>query len=395
MGEDLLFIVLLAAGAAAVPFASSRLNIPSSIAEIAYGMLLIKILSGHRPEWFGFFKELGLIYLMFIAGMELNLRKLVRQGRFYLYLILIPLPFIVMPLAFRSLGLPFFLGVVVSVVSAGVLIPVLKEMSLMNTPMGREIVNMTLTGEFVSIAVLAGLDIYHHHGLGPAAAWSLIKIALLFTGAVVFLKILYLVAWWHPARVERVMESDDPVEEGVRATIFIVLLGALLAFHAGVEPILGSFMAGVVFSDVFKRKGRFEEKLNAVGFGFFIPLFFIGVGADFDLSLFTSFRDVGFALLLSLGVFISNLPVFSLPLFVRMSFREAWGAGLLLSSPLSMMIVAATLGLKAGMLEPEHFGPIVLASMISSVLYPSVFRLAGDGLAPEHEPGHDAGLSAP
>jgi len=377
MGEELLFIVMLAGGAAVVPFVSSRLNIPSSVAEIAYGMVLIKLLAGHMPEWFGFFKDLGLIYLMFIAGMELDLRKLVGQGRFYVYLVLVPLPFLVMPFVFRSFGLPFYLGVVVSVVSAGVLIPVLKELDLIRTPIGREIVNMTLTGEFISIAVLAGLDIYHHHGFTSGALWSLVKIALLFTGAVMFLKVLYLMAWWNPQRVERVMESDDPVEEGVRVTIFIVLMGALLAFHAGVEPILGSFMAGVVFSDVFKNKGRFEEKLNAVGFGFFIPIFFIGVGADFNLSLFSSVGDVGFACLLSIAVLISNLPVLLLPLFVRMSMREAVSASLILSSPLSMMIVSATLGLKAGMLTPEHIGPIVLASMISSVLYPSLFRAAG------------------
>lgn len=383
MSDELLFIVLLSAGAALVPFISSRLNMPSSIGEIAFGMLLINLPMMHSPDWFGFFKELGLIYLMFIAGMELNLRRLVRQGRFYVYLVTLPLPFLIMPFVFARMGMPMFLGVAVSAVSAGVLIPILRETGLMKLPVGREIVNMTLTGEFVSIAVLAGLDIYHRHGLSVDAAWSLLRIGLFFTGAVLFLRVLYLLAWWNPGRVERVMQSEDPVEEGVRAVIFIVMLGALFAFHAGVEPILGSFVAGIVFSDVFKHKGRFEEKLNAVGFGFFIPMFFIGVGADFDLALFGSLRDVAMALMLSVAVLISNLPVLSLPLFVRMTLREAGAASLLLSSPLSMMIVAATLGMKAGMLPAEYFGPIVLASMISSVLYPSIFKVMAKGLVSE------------
>lgn len=381
MTEELLFIVLLAGGAAIMPFVSSRLNIPSSIMEIAFGMVLINLLVAHEPQWFEFFKELGLIYLMFIAGLELDLRKLVMQGRFYLYLLAVPLPFVFMPFVFRYIGMPMYLGVAVSVVSAGVLIPVLKELNLMRTPIGREIINMTLTGEFVSIAVLAGLDIYHRHGLTSDAALSLMRIMILLVGAVLFLRILYLIAWWNPERVERVMQSDDPVEEGVRAVIFIVMLGALFAVYAGVEPILGSFVAGVIFNDVFKRKGRFEEKLNAVGFGFFIPLFFIGVGAHFDLSLFSSGHDVVVALLLSAGVFISNLPVLLLPMVVRMRFREAAAASLLLSSPLSMMIVAATLGVREGMLPEEYFGPIVLASMISSLFYPSLFKVLGRTLS--------------
>ena len=367
--------MLLAGGAALVPFLSIRLRVPSSIVEIVYGMLLINLLVTHKPEWFGFFKELGLIYLMFIAGMELDFRKMVKQGRFYLYLAIVVLPFVILPFALLNFGLPFYLGVVVSVSSAGVLIPVLKELDLMRSEIGREIVNLALAGELVSIAVLAGLDIFHKHGLAIEVLWPVAKIALLFTGAAVFLWTLYLVAWWNPERVERVMESEDPVEEGVRGIIFIVLLGAFLAFHAGVEPILGSFIAGAVFSDVFRSKERFEEKLNAVGFGFFIPIFFIGVGADFDLGLFNSFRDVGFAVLLSLCVLAGNLPVLALPLFTKMGLRDAMQGGIVLSSPLSMMIVAATLGIKSGMLRPEHFGPVVLASMISTVLYPSVFRM--------------------
>ena len=388
-------MVLLTAGAALVPFAYSRLRVPSSIVEIIYGMLLINLFLDHRPEWFGFFKELGLIYLMFIAGMELDFRKLITQGRFYLYLAVVALPFLMLPLAMAYMGLPLYLGIVVSVSSAGVLIPVLRELGISRTDISREIVNLALTGEIVSIAVLAGLDIYHKHGLALDALWAVARIALLFTGAAMFLWMLYLIAWWNPERVEKVMESEDPVEEGVRGIIFVVLLGALLAFHAGVEPILGSFIAGVIFSDVFRKKGRFEEKLNAVGFGFFIPIFFIGVGADFDLGLFRSLRDVGFALLLSLCVFAGNLFVLAIPLFIRMNVRDAWESCFLLSSPLSMMIVAATLGLKAGMLRPEHFGPVVLASMISTVMYPSIFRLMIKGRSGGGEGEDDSKISAP
>lgn len=392
MAEELLFIVLIAGGAAAVPFVSNKLRLPSSIVEIAYGIALFNLAIHHRPEWFAFFKELGLIYLMFIAGMELDLRKLLGQGRFYLYTVAAVLPFMTMPFAFMYFGQPFYLGIVVSVISAGVIIPVLKELRIIRLPLGREIVSMTLTGELVSIVVLTGLDIYKHHGLNIGALWATMRVVVLFTAAALFLRLMHLIAWWNPERVERVMEIEDPVEEGVRVVIFIVLTGALCAYYAGVEPILGSFITGVIFSDVFREKERFEEKLNAVGFGFFIPLFFIGVGGDFDIGLLSSTSDIILALLLSVTVLLSNLPLMLASGLAGMRTREAGGAALILSSPLSMMIVAATLGLKTGLLQQEYFGPIVLASMISTVLYPSIFRVMSGSLTNHPPPERNGGL---
>ena len=83
--------------------------------------------------------------------------------------------------------------------------------------------------------------------------------------------------------------------------MFAAFAGALSALLSGVEAILGSFMAGMIFGQVFKSKGRFEEKINALGFGFLTPFFFIGIGAEFDISLLKS-PD-----LLKLAVFLTAM----------------------------------------------------------------------------------------
>ena len=159
MREDLSLLVTLVGGAAAIPYLARRLSVPSAIIEIFFGMMVFSFIFMEPPGWFYFLKEVGLIYLMFIAGMELDLKALGQSGRLYMYITIVLISFVALPAVFVSMGMPFFLGIVVSVMSAGVVIPVLKETSLIKTPFGRDTIGFTLSGEFISIMAIAAIDI--------------------------------------------------------------------------------------------------------------------------------------------------------------------------------------------------------------------------------------------
>ncbi|RMD59111.1 MAG: hypothetical protein D6828_01995 [Nitrospirae bacterium] len=196
------------------------------------------------------------------------------------------------------------------------------------------------------------------------------------------LKVLYIIAWWMPESIERVMKSHDPVEEGIRILISTAFTGGFLAYHAGVEPILGSFMAGLIFSYIFKSKGRFEEKINAVGFGFFIPFFFVGIGADFDHTLinpfvnkYEAYENIKIALLLTLFIFLSNIFPIIFKRWLKINFIESLAMSLLLSAPLSMVVVAGAIGVKIGLISNQLNDILVIAAMFSSIIYPSLFRM--------------------
>ncbi len=367
-----MFLIVL--GAAVVPFFARRLRIPSAALEIVYGLLLFNFVLHERPDWFQLFRELGLVYLMFIAGMELDLRALLRSGRTGWYMLVSLISFTLTPVLFVFLGFPFYLGVAVAMISAGIVVPVLKETGLMKTPLGQNIMGVALTGELLSILVLTFIDAYHKHGPTVMAIGELLKLTLVFALAFAVLKGMYLLAWWHPDRVEKVMESEDPVEEGVRIVVTLAFAGGLLALLAGAEAILGSFLMGVVFTFVFRSKGRFEEKVNALGFGFLVPFFFIGVGSDLSVDLLTSWETVRLSGLLTLMVLVSNLAPLILARPLRLSLREAGAMSILLSAPLSMIVVAGTLGKRMGLLEPEMSGPLVLTALFASILYPTLFR---------------------
>lgn len=381
MDDPRLSLTLVLLGVAVIPFLARRLRIPSAALEILYGALLFNLFFDHRPEWFELLEEIGFIYLMFLAGMELELRTIRKSGRTFWYVLISLLSFGITPLLFLALGQPFFLGVAVAMLSVGIVYPVLLELELDQTPFGRDLLGVALTGELLSILVLTLIDAWHRHGATWQAGIALVKLALLFGLALVVLKILYLLAWWHPERVEKVMESEDPVEEGIRVVVTLAFAGGTLAALAGAEAILGSFLAGVVFSHVFRSKERFVEKVNALGFGFLIPFFFLGVGAQLDLALLADPALVGGAALLTAAVLVSNIYPVLLARPMDLSMAQAWGMTLLLSAPLSMIVVAGTLGEKMGLLSGKSTGVLILTALMASILYPSLFRPLGQRLA--------------
>jgi Kef-type K+ transport system membrane component KefB len=182
------------------------------------------------------------------------------------------------------------------------------------------------------------------------------------------------------------MESDDPVEEGIRVVIFIAFSGALIAYTTGLEPILGSFMAGLVFSYVFKSKGRFEDKINAVGFGFFTPFFFIGVGANLNIDLLKSTPTLLLSAIFTFLVFVSNLFPILFSYLMRLKILEAFGMSFILSAPLSMMVVAGTLGVKMELITDSMNNSMILTAVTASIIFPSLFRLIARRLAQEESP---------
>jgi Kef-type K+ transport system membrane component KefB len=375
MNDEIYLLFAVICGSALIPVFARQLRTPSAVLEIIFGIILFNFYLKSQPQWFLLLKEMGLIYLMFIVGMELDLRSFFREKKSLFYVLIPMLSFVVMPLIFHKMGYPLFLGISLSMISVGIILPVLKEYELMETELGNILIGIALTGELIAILVLMGTDIHHRYGFTLRAVGESVKFLLLTAMAAVFLRFLYIIAWWNPQKVEKVMESEDPVEEGIRAVLFIIVAGALIAYISGLEPLLGSFMAGLVFSYVFRSKGRFEDKINAVGFGFFTPFFFIGVGADLDVSLLLSAENIFLSLALSGFVFMGKASPLVLTRFLNITRTEALGMTLLLSAPLSMMVVAATIGLKTDLITEVMKDLLVLTAVISSIVFPSLFRM--------------------
>ena len=180
MENQIFIFFLVIGGAALVPFFAGKFRIPSAALEIMYGAVLFNLIIHEQPEWFSLLKEFGLIYLMFIVGMEIDLRKFIKNRNFLWYVIIPLISLLITPLIFYLMGFPYYLGIVIAMISAGIVIPVLKETEIIDTPLGRDIIGVALTGELLSILLLVGIDIYHRYGFTIRAGMEGSKIFILF-----------------------------------------------------------------------------------------------------------------------------------------------------------------------------------------------------------------------
>jgi Kef-type K+ transport system membrane component KefB len=112
-----------------------------------------------------------------------------------------------------------------------------------------------------------------------------------------------------------------------------------------------------------------------VGFGFFTPFFFIGVGAALDINLLKTPLSIQLSLILVVAVFLSNIFPVMFSRFMGLRNLEGLGMSFLLSAPLSLMVVAGTLGVKMGLIDEALRDTLILTAVLSSIIFPSLFRV--------------------
>ncbi|MEY2191575.1 monovalent cation:proton antiporter family protein [Neobacillus sp. BF23-41] len=363
-----------------------KLNyIPVVVAEIIMGLVIGK--SGfdvvHEDMWLSTLSTLGFIFLMFLSGLEIDftafagrkLRKKLPNGKKE------PNSFVVAGLIFAgififSLGLSFLfviagfienaflMTLIISTISLGVVVPTLKEAHLMKTVIGQIILLVAVIADLVTMILLAVFVSLYESGHGNT--WLLL---ILFAAGIV----LYFLGKRFKNRTFIETLSTGTVQIGTRAvfTLIIVLVG--LSETVGAENILGAFLAGVLVS-LLSPNQELVHKLDSFGYGFLIPIFFVMVGVNLDIwSLFNEKKLLLLIPLLLLGLLLSKLiPVYILKIWYEL--KTVIAAGFLLTSTLSLVIAAATIGERLEIITPQMSGTLILVAVITSIFTPIVFK---------------------
>jgi Kef-type K+ transport system membrane component KefB len=204
--------------------------------------------------------------------------------------------------------------------------------------------------------------------------WDLATVPLLFFVIGASLTALRRAAWWYPERFTRLFVGNDPEELGIRASLALMFVFVGLSALLGIEAILGAFLAGLLFSFVFRDIGPLEEQLNGFSYGFFIPVFFINVGLTFPLEELGDTEVLAQALaLIAVAIAIKVVP--SLALLARgFSLRQSLGAGFLLAGQLSVIIALADVGLGLGLISSALRAGAILLVGVSAIFGPVAFR---------------------
>jgi Kef-type K+ transport system membrane component KefB len=320
----------------------------------------------------------GLAFLLFLSGLEIDLQRLRGQ-----ILNLTALGFVVSFVIAIVVGLglqaggfvksPLFVAIVLVATSLGVIVPVLKDSGNINTSFGQLVIAAASIADFGAIILLS---LFFSGNGSSSTAGTLILLGLF--GAVVVLVGLAIFGFEHSMRLSSVLArlQDTTAQIRVRAA-FVLLIGfTALAEQVGLETILGAFAAGALVSLIDRDEAmthpQFRLKLEAVGFGIFIPIFFVASGLRFDLNaLFASTSTVARVPLFLLAIYLARgLPAF---VYVRLLGRSrSIIAGVLQATSLPFIVAATQIGLQLGVVTRASAAGLVAAGLLSVVISPAL-----------------------
>ena len=355
-----------------------RLPVPGAVLEVIAGVVVgPSVLGWARIDApVQVLSTLGLGMLLFLAGLEIDVERLRSP--------LARLAGIAFALS-AALGLlcgflfwlageatrPILLGIILMSTSAGLLLPLLKDAGEAGTEFGQLIMTASALAEIVPILLLSLL----FSAAAKTPGDQLVSLAI-------FLVLLVLIGL-AVARVRRLRRLDqllDHLEKRsgqlrVRAALTLALACGVLAYRFGFASILGAFAAGLLVR-IIEVSGRepnpdFLSKLDGIGFGFLIPVFFISTGVAFQLKG-----------LLTQPAALAEVPLFLVALLVvrgvpallyarSVGRRRAAAGGLLQATTLTFVIVATEIGLETGKITPTTAAALVAAGLLSAALFPA------------------------
>ena len=386
-----LFIVAAIAFAAPLLLGfAPRLRVPAVVLEIVAGIVVgpsvLRLVQIDPP--IAVLSMLGLAFLLFLAGLEIDIECLagptLRIATASLALSF-ALGLAVGYAAFAA-GLvkaPLFLAIVLLTTSLGLLVPVLKDAGQSRSAFGQFVIASASMADFAAVLLLS---LFSSREAGSVSTKIALSIGFLACVALLVATLRRAERFsWLSEALARLQDTTAQIR--VRGAIVLLTGLVAIAVHVGVELLLAAFMAGAVLSLIDKDDAmshpQFRTKLEAIGFGFLIPIFFVASGVQFSLgSLFASPLA-----LLKVPVFLlGKLVVRGIPagLYVRMlGPRFAAAAGFFQATSLPFIVAATQIGLALGVIQESTASAFVAAGLISVICFPAIGLALVRGHAPE------------
>jgi Kef-type K+ transport system membrane component KefB len=353
-----------------------KLRLPSVVVEIAAGVVL-------GPSVLGWvtvntpvrtLSLLGLASLLFLAGLEIDLRR-IRGGPLKRALLGALLSFglsvgcCYVLAAVGMLTAPLFIAVLLICGAVGLVIPVLKDSGRATTEFGQQVM-AGISAAHVGAVVLLALLFSTHAG---GAARMVLVISGFTLAAIVVVFVASALGRWQRLTETFVRLQETTAMIRIRGAVFLLVVFVTIAEKLGVGLILGAFVAGVLLAALDPDEGnthpQFRMRLQAIGFGGFIPVFFVTSGLDLDMRALVSDH----AALAAVPVFVlALLVVRAVPAVLYrkvMSWRDVVIAGLLQATSLPFLVAGVSIGLQLGLIRQQIAASLVVAGMLSVLIF--------------------------
>ena len=367
MSNEISIIIALSLIIFSSPLLSKITKIPTIPIEIFLGSVAISIGMIQEHYIFTLVAELGFLYLMFLAGLEVDLKKLLKVSTNLLKkgLIYSLLMYAIATLFTLSFGLSKIFIVIFPLISIGLLAVLKKEYG--NTAWLQLAFTVGLIGEIISIIVLAAVSAGLEYGLGPEFYESLLSLGIVFIVMIALYYFFHNLLWWNPELKTYLMPKNDNQEQDIRVSmsIFFVMIAVMLFLH--LEVVLGAFIAGVFIRTFFEHNKELPHKLEHFGFGWLVPIFFVWIGTSFELKSLFLPNLITTALLITFGMilirFLSSL------IFVKeIGLKNSSLMALSHSMPLTLIIAVATLAIHNHSISQFYYYAFILSAIFEVIL---------------------------
>ncbi len=355
-----------------------KLRMPSVVFELVAGILVGPAVLGwvHVDPPVAVLSAVGLAILLFLAGLEIEFSRLRGQvlrltaiGFVVSFLIAV-----VAGLIFHAAGTvksPLFLAIVLCATSLGVLVPVLKDAGEISSKFGQIVIAAGSIADFGAVILLS---IFFSRQAKSTTTQILLLAGLIVVSILVGLTVKGVE---HSARIRSVLKmlQDTTAQIRVRGA-FVLLIGLVaLATNLGLEVILGAFIAGAILTlidrDEMMTHPEFRTKLEAVGFGVFIPIFFVTSGVKYDLNALS-----GASTLARIPLFLLALvAVRGLPAVVYRGVlprSKILIAGIMQSTSLPFIVAATAIGRDIGVITAANQAALIAAGLVSVLVFPAL-----------------------
>ena len=374
MDSLVLILVIVFAGVVLLPPLARRAGIPVIVAEIIFGIIIGRSWLNLVPDHptIEFFSTFGLVYLMFLAGLETDLGKMQWRNlkkALAIGLVSVAVPFLAGYFIAPWVGIhPLLLGTILCTTSLGLILPMLKELNL-SPRLSRLLLASVVLVDILSLFLLAfALATIQGH-LEFRFLYSLLGIVFLF-----------LVPWViNRRKLRRKITSKlfrkSYFEMEMRVAFALIFLLGAVSLQLGFHSIIGAFIAGLLISEILPRATLESEKLQSFGYSFFIPLFFILTGAKVNLAAVFANMDNVIVLLVIIAVGVLA-KVVSVAITTRLSgvksTRRNLAFGLFHTARLSLILAAADISIRLGLIGERLFGIFIILAVITSTVAPAL-----------------------
>lgn len=375
--ENLLFLAHVVLLMVLSPILSRLFKLPTSVVEILLGSIAVWLGFLHvNNEVFQSLAKIGFFYLMFLVGLEIEIREFAGfKDRFLKKaLLFFGIVYGSTLILYGAFELSVVYIVALPIASLGMVMALINEHGKTHSWLELALL-IGLIGELLSICALVMFDGIIAHGFGWHFAKSIAILLVVLISSFYMFKILNILFWWYPGLKKIIMPQQDTKHQSIR--ISIALFFGLLAVMQWLEidMVLGAIIAGIFITNFFSHKKELTHELSTFGFGFLVPMFFIFVGTTLDLNAIFTETILYHALWITLAMVGIRLLASFIAFFGYLGTKGTILFSLSYSMPLTFLVAIATIAVKNSAIGQEEYASFIVAALMEGIIIMTLIQI--------------------